>query len=373
MKFHSGIIGATGYAATPYREEMREARDDVEIVALCARRREPLEAAAEEDGCDFITDDWRRVVDHPDVDLVVVTSPDRLHYEPVMAAIRSGKHVFCDKPVGADSKESFAMWRACRDAKLGHYVPFWSRHLSLFRRAKEILHEGILGEIRVIMYRWHNPRPAGMPFTWRDDATLSSAGSIADVGSHAYDTVRWIVGSEARRVLTHADIITPAKPDLGAVNLSEALRWGGSHSGSDSERRRKATAHDYATVAWEFGSGAVGAITLSHAPYLRKGLAPELELHGTEASLAVDRVRNTITLGYPGRDEPEVETIDDPGRENRFSQFVFPALRRRISGEATDAPGLDDGWRVQIFTDAAALSAKRGTWVETAELDSEAN
>ena len=39
-----------------------------------------------------------------------------------------------------------------------------------------------------------------MPFTWRDDAALSSAGSIADVGSHAYDTVRWILGDNAKRV-----------------------------------------------------------------------------------------------------------------------------------------------------------------------------
>ena len=45
--------------------------------------------------------------------------------------------------------------------------------------------------------RWQNPRPAAMPFTWRDDADVSSAGSIADVGSHSYDTLRWILGEDA--------------------------------------------------------------------------------------------------------------------------------------------------------------------------------
>lgn len=369
MKFHVGVIGATGYIATPYRKEMREVGDSYDIVALCARRREPLEAAARDDGCDFITDDWRQVVDHPDVDLLMVTTPDRLHHEAVMAGIRAGKHIFCDKPVGANSRESYEMWKACRDAKLAHFVPFWSRYVSLFGRVREIVKAGTLGEIKVIMYRWHNPRPANMPFTWRDDASLSAAGSIADVGSHAYDTVRWIVGSEARRVLTHADVITPAKPDLGTVNLSEALDWGGQHAASDSEKKRKGTAYDYATVSWEFGNGAVGAITLSHAPYLRKGLAPELELHGTEASLAVDRVGNTIAIGYPGKDVPEIEQVDNSGLGNRFSQYVLPALTERVSGTGSEHPGLEDGWRVQVFTDAAALSAKKGTWVELADFE----
>ena len=79
MKFHVGVIGATGYIGTPYREELRGAPDAARIVALCARRRDRLLAAAQVDGCSFITDDWRQVVDHPEVDLVVVTTPDRLH------------------------------------------------------------------------------------------------------------------------------------------------------------------------------------------------------------------------------------------------------------------------------------------------------
>ena len=369
IKFQVGVIGATGFIGAPYRREMREARDKFEIVALCARRREPLEAAAKEDGCGFITDEWRKVVDSPAVDLLMVATPDRLHHEAVMAGISAGKHIFCEKPVGADSRQAYEMWRACREAGLAHYVPFWSRYMAPFLRAREIVQAGILGEIKVIMYRWHNPRPASMPFTWRDDASLSAAGSIADVGSHAYDSVRWIVGAEATRVLAHAGVITPPKPDLGNVNLGEALEWGLAHAAAGSEKVRKGSAFDYATVAWEFETGAVGAITLSHAPYLRKGLAPELELHGTEASLSLDRERNTISVTRPGQKLPDIEELPQAGPENRFARYVYPALAERVSGGESAQPGLEDGYRVQIFTDAAALSARRGTWVETSELE----
>ena len=369
MKFAVGVIGATGYIGSPYRAEIRESKEDATIVALCARRRESLDAAAQEDGAPFVTDDWRRVVDHPDVNLVVVATPDALHHEAVMACAEARKHVLCEKPVGMNVREAHEMWSAYRDAGLAHYVPYWTRYVPVFVRARELLREGLVGEITAVVYRWHNPRPAAMPFTWRDDAELSSAGSLADVGSHAYDTLRWLLGLEAVRVLAHADVITPAKPDLGTPNLEEALQWGQDHEVRDSERRRKGTAFDYSNVAFILDNGAVGSLIVSHAPFLRKGLAPELEIHGTEASLAVDRSAGRLTLARPGKDPEVLPSVADPGFGNRFAQHVFPALRRRSAGQPTEHPGLEDGWRVQRFTDAAAASAKRGAWVALNELD----
>jgi predicted dehydrogenase len=371
MKFQIGVIGATGYIGTPYRKEIRESEKDASILALCARRQDRLEAAGTEDDAELITGNWQEVVEHPQVNLVVVATPDALHHEAVMACAEQQKHMLCEKPVGVNVGEAHEMWSAYRGTNLAHFVPFWTRYVPAFVRAREIFRAGTLGEIRAISYRWHNPRPAAMPFTWRDDAALSSAGSLGDVGSHAYDTLRWILGQDAVRVLAHADVITPTKPDLGAVNLDEALDWSGSHRARDSSNVRKGTAYDYADVAFVLENGAVASLVLSHAPYLRKGLAPELELHGTEASLAIDRNNGTLTLARPDEEARILETVPNPGFGNRFSKHVFPAMRAQLAGEECEFPGLEDGWRVQLFTDAAALSADRGSWVELAELDPE--
>jgi predicted dehydrogenase len=360
--FGVGILGATGYIGTPYRREIRESPSDARIIALCARRRELLEAAARQDDAPFITDDWRQVVEHPEVNLVLVATPDALHHEAVMACAAAGKHVVCEKPVGMNADEAFEMWSAYRGRGLGHFVPFWTRYVPVFLRAREIVRQGALGEIRGIVYRWHNPRPLVMPFTWRDDAELSAAGSLADVGSHAYDTIRWMLGREAVRVLVHADVITPAKPDLGTVNLDEALRWAGGHRVAESASRRRGTAFDFADVAFVLDNGAVGSLLLSHAPFLRKGLAPEVELHGTEASLSLDRLSGRLMLTREGSPAELLETVPDPGFGNRFTRQVFPALHARIAGEPSDHPGLDDGYSVQRFTDACSLSARQGNW-----------
>lgn len=374
MKFGVGVIGATGYIGRPYRAEVREAPEDGRIVALCARRRDRLEAAAKEDGAELLTHDWRQVVEHPDVNLVLICTPDALHHEAAMASAALRKHLLCEKPVGVNAHQAREIWEVYRDSGLGHFVPLWTRYVDVFRRGREIVREGRLGEIRVAIYRWHNPRPAAMPFTWRDDAALSAAGSIADVGSHAYDVMRWTLGDEASRVLTHARIITPPKPDVGLIDLAEAIEWGETHTTAGSESGRKGTTFDYADIAIEFQSGVVGSLILSHAPVIRRGLAPELELHGTEASLAIDRVTGAITLSRPGTvaspvNRETLESVPHSGFGNRFSKHVFPALRERASGAPSEHPGLDDGWRVQIFTDAAALSARTGGWVDLAGVD----
>ena len=362
FQFNVGVIGATGYIGAPYRAEIRQAAG-ANIVALCARRRELLERAGEEDGAELLTGNWREVVQHPHVNFVIVATPDALHHEAVMACADAGKHLLCEKPVGVNAAEAYEMWAAYRDAGLVHYVPFWTRYCEPFVRTREVIESGVLGDIRGVVYRWHNPRPDDMPLTWRDDAGLSAAGSIADVGSHAYDTLRWLLGREATRVQAHADTITPARADLGAINLTEALGQSGGQSGAP---RRKGTTFDYASVAWEFDDGAVATLVLSHTPFFRKGIAPELELHGTKASLGLDRVSGNLILAKPGEPAEIIDTVSDNGFGNRFAKYVFPSLRQALAGEETGHPDLKDGWRVQLFTDAAARSARSGRW-ETVE------
>ena len=98
------------------------------MVALCARRRELLDAAALEDDAELATTDWRAVIEHKGVDYIVVATPDALHHDAVMAAAQAGKHVFCEKPVGRNAKEAREMLDAYRTAgDLAHFVPFWTR------------------------------------------------------------------------------------------------------------------------------------------------------------------------------------------------------------------------------------------------------
>ncbi|NIP92300.1 MAG: Gfo/Idh/MocA family oxidoreductase, partial [Akkermansiaceae bacterium] len=130
--FKVGVLGATGYIGAPYRAEIRGC-EDARLVALCARRADLLEAAAAEDGASLATSDWREVVEHPEVNFVIVATPDALHHEAVLACAKHGKHLLCEKPVGMNAAEAGEMWKLYRDADppLAHYVPFWTRMVTV--------------------------------------------------------------------------------------------------------------------------------------------------------------------------------------------------------------------------------------------------
>ena len=101
---------------------------------------------------------------------------------------------------------------------------------------------------------------------------------------------------------------------------------------------------------------------------------PELELHGTEASIAVDRFHGRVTRSLPDNTVEVIAEADPGGFDigNRFRQWVIPALREVMSGkpqEEVDVPSLVDGWRVQLFTDAVLESSRRGAWVDLAEMN----
>ncbi|GIT38297.1 MAG: hypothetical protein Ct9H300mP7_2180 [Verrucomicrobiota bacterium] len=328
FQFNVGVIGATGYIGAPYRAEIREAAG-ANIVALCARRRELLDQAGEEDGAELLTDNWREVAQHPDVNFVIVATPDALHHEAVMACADAGKHLLCEKPVGVNAAEAHEMWAAYRDAGLAHYVPFG----------------------RVTASRSCEPARCLSPVSWATFAAWSIAGTIrVRMTCHSHGAMT--PGCQ-RPAALQTSARTPTTPCAGCWPVRQRgcrrmptrlRRTGPTWVRSTSQRRlasratsrarpgARVTTFDYASVAWEFDDGAVATLVLSHTPFFRKGIAPELELHGTKASLGLDRVSGNLTLAKPGEPTEIIDTLPDNGFGNRFAKYVFPSLRQALAG-----------------------------------------
>jgi predicted dehydrogenase len=361
--FRVGVIGATGYIGVPYRREIREAAGQGRVTWLCGRRESLLRQAGGEDPEARLTTDWREVIAAEDVDIVLIATPDHQHHEAAMACADAGKHVICEKPIGMDCAQANEIRTAFAAANLASFVPFWTRFVPSMQRCRELFLAGAIGEPRAVLTRWHNARPVGMPHTWRDDAAASSAGTIADVGSHAYDTLRWLLGEDAEQVFAHGEIIAPNRPDIGDVNLSEALNWEqrGDTQEANSQLRR-ATAINYANISAVFESGVVATILLSHDSSIRRGPGPDLELHGSEASLFVSRESGEIRLAT-STESHVIEVVPFEPWTDRFGQHVFPAFERALSGVEPNWPDLEAGFQSQRFTDAAKRSAEHRTWV----------
>ena len=183
-----------------------------------------------------LTTDWREVVDDPTVDAVVVTTPDHWHALIAVAAMRAGKHVFCQKPMTLGVSEGREMVRIARETGVVFQVGSQHRHDRSYRQAGELVAGGWLGKILSAEVglpgsnggKWGHGRdtaPRSYPDyfnadTWRmwlgpsrhwpDDAFIpaihepmcwrwnsrTGGGMITDWGSHWLDIVQRTLGTE---------------------------------------------------------------------------------------------------------------------------------------------------------------------------------
>src|SRR5215207_6202500 len=104
-----GFIGAGGIAKQRHLPGLQKV-PGVEFVSVANRRRESAEQVAGEWGFKSVRDDWRQVLDDPAVDAVFIATPPYLHKEATLAALKAGKHVFCQARMAmnyADAKEMY--------------------------------------------------------------------------------------------------------------------------------------------------------------------------------------------------------------------------------------------------------------------------
>ena len=129
-------------------------------------------------------------------------------------------------------------------------------------------------------------------------------------------------------MFAQAGVLSPPKPDLGEPNLEEALAWSESHDATAGESRRAGTAFDYGNLTFELDNGGVGVLMVSHAPYLRSALAPDVELHGSEASISIGRFTGDLHIARKPGESELLEAVPEPDAPNNFRDMVHPGLAR---------------------------------------------
>jgi UDP-N-acetylglucosamine 3-dehydrogenase len=149
--------------------------------------------AAQRFGVSFF-EDARRLFEA--VDAVVVCSENRNHASDAIAALESGVHVLCEKPIATTSGDARAMIRASEEAGRQLRVAFPVRYLPAVRHAREVVRSGGIGRILAINGTNHGQIPGG----WFIDPEAARGGALMDHTVHVADTLRWMLGAEAKSV-----------------------------------------------------------------------------------------------------------------------------------------------------------------------------
>ncbi|MCY3024375.1 MAG: Gfo/Idh/MocA family oxidoreductase [Planctomycetota bacterium] len=138
--------------------------------------------------------DWRAVVARPDVDIVIVATTHNVLAEITLAAVNAGKHVLVEKPAARKAAELDEVLAAARRSGVLVRVGFNHRYHRAFRKAREIVESGVLGELLYIRGRYGHGGRLYYEKEWRARPELSGGGELIDQGVHLIDLARWFLG-----------------------------------------------------------------------------------------------------------------------------------------------------------------------------------
>jgi len=151
--------------------------------------------------------DYQELLARDDLAGVYVGTEPTCHLEVIAEATAHGKHVLCDKPIALTLGEADDIIRAAEEAGVKLMVPFNPRFQLPLMKVKAALESGEAGELVSIFAIKYGKLPTKIPgpadYGWLVDPEQAGGGGFLDIGIHAVDALRWLAGSEARRVYAH--------------------------------------------------------------------------------------------------------------------------------------------------------------------------
>ena len=150
-------------------------------------------AVAARSGCRY-TADWRDLIAADDVDAVAVATYHKWLSPIAAAALRSGKHVLCEKPCGRGLSETQAIESAARDTGLVAKAGFTLRFHPAIVSAHQIHTSASLGRPLLLRAVYGHGGRMGYDREWRADGELAGGGELLDQGIHLIDLARWFLG-----------------------------------------------------------------------------------------------------------------------------------------------------------------------------------
>lgn len=213
-----GIIGCGKIARVRHLPEYA-ANPHVELVAYYDKNPARAEEVAAQYG-GIVYETYFDMLKNPDVDAVSICVDNRSHAQIATQALYSGKHVLVEKPMAVTLAECESMVAAAeRNGKqlmVGHNMRFDPVH----RRAKELLDQGVIGDVITFRAVLGNAGPEGwsMDGTWFFDKNKAAMGALSDMGIHKIDLLQYLTGQKV--IETTAKVLTLNKRDSNGELIS---------------------------------------------------------------------------------------------------------------------------------------------------------
>lgn len=253
-KIKIGVIG-TGRIGKVHTETIVQNIPEAEIVTLADINISAAQKLADRFSIKSVSDDYRSIITNPVIDAVLICSPTDTHARFITEAAKAGKHIFCEKPIDLDLKIIQNALDVAEKNCVKLMVGFNRRFDSNFKKIKQMVVEGKIGEPHIIKITSRDPGPPPLGYI------AASGGMFLDMTIHDFDMARFIVGSEVEEVFVAAGVMV--NDEIG-----------------------KAGDVDTAILTLKFENGTLGVIDNSRQAVY--GYDQRVEIFGSEGMVKVD-------------------------------------------------------------------------------------
>ena len=345
------------------------------LVALYGRNLKAVKFEAARFGFERTTDDWRKITEDEGVQILDNCLPVALHPEPMIMAAEAGKNLFCEKPLARKASDAKKMLDVAEKAKVKHMVGYNYRFMPAVRLAREMIRAGEIGRVNFFKGSYlttnTNYDDPNTPMGWHFDSSMAGYGALSDLGTHALDLARYLVG-EVSAVAGARSTIIKDRPE------SEGSR-----------EKKRVDVDDLTVAAMKFKNGALGTLDTS---WVSPGRMDYLcfEVYGTVGSIRFSLERlNELDIFFTAKDKGTsgFRTLNVLAKEHPYMKQYWPNqgggfgwdhsfvnefhhFLVSISEDKSISPQgatFLDGYRNCMIMDAIADSARSGKWVSVGE------
>lgn len=332
-----GII-SLGRLGRIHTENLLRKIPQAEVCVLADPRVDETREWAKELGEFTIVDDWHIPLERPDIDAVIIASPTVLHAEMLLESVKAGKHVFMEKPLAHDLETARELREALKDNSLKIQIAFNRRFDHNFRKIKDLIESGLLGDIHLIRATSRDPHLPDIEFVKK------SGGIFFDFMIHEFDTVRFMTNSDVEEVYAGGNVLID--PRIGEIGD-----------------------YDTAYAVLKMKSGTTCIVDVSRKAVY--GYDQRLDVFGSKGSARAenDTETNIITSTEKGvcTDKP---LYYFPQRYMESFAREIEAFVRSVIEDKPVPVGIEDGYRSILIAKAAEISAKENRPVKINELES---
>ncbi len=212
-----GLIGA-GRIGSLHAEHITSRIPATDLVMVADTFEEVARKCAQRYVIPFAARDYHAILNHPDIQAVVICSSTDTHAQIIEEAAQAGKHIFCEKPIALDLSSIDRALEAVDNAGVKLQIGFNRRFDANYRRVRSAVEEGEIGRPHLLHITSCDPAPPPIAYI------RVSGGIFLDMTIHDFDMARFLIGSEVEEIFTMAGVmVDPAIGEAGDIDTAVVL------------------------------------------------------------------------------------------------------------------------------------------------------